>query len=118
MAERAGVFENTDDFDVSGFAPKKPIKSAAPAPEAVREVSEGANFKSREPAPKPVKKADRRHRTGRNAQLNVKVTAEAQQEFYKMCDELSAKYKWVQGEVLERAIKALQREEAQRSGQA
>lgn len=104
MAERAGLFE--DDFDVSGFTPKKPVKKESPAPEAVRAVSESANFRSREPVQKPVKKPDRRYRTGRNEQLNVKVTAKTLQTFYDITDSQG----WVLGETLERALEALQRE--------
>ncbi|HRC27337.1 MAG TPA: stability/partitioning determinant, partial [Alphaproteobacteria bacterium] len=89
MAERAGIFENGgDDFDVSAFAPKKPVKQEQPGPDAVRAVSEGANFRSREPAAqaKPPKKADRRYRTGRNRQLNTKVTAETEKLLYEIYD--------------------------------
>jgi hypothetical protein len=105
MAERAGLFEEGPDFDVSAFAPKKPAKSVAPETEAIRAVSETANFKSREPV-QTAKKPDRRHRTGRNEQLNVKVTAQTLALFYKISDQ----QKWVLGETLERAVRALQRE--------
>ena len=111
MAERAGIFDQADDFDVSAFAPKKPAaKSAAePPPEAVRAVSETANFKSREPAPvkaASVKKPQRRRRTGRNLQLNLKVAAPTLQTFYEITDHQG----WVLGETLERALAALKRE--------
>jgi hypothetical protein len=106
MAERAGVFEE-NDFDVSAFAPKKPATKAVqsePPPEAVRAVSEGANFRSRESA--PVKKTQRRHRTGRNLQLNVKVAAKTLESFYEITDRQG----WVLGETLEKALAALERE--------
>ena len=106
MAERAGLLE--DDFDVAGFAPKKAVK--AEPPEAVRAIAENADFRSREPAPKPPKKADRRHRTGRNEQLNVKVDAKTFRLFYEIYDAHREKEKWVQGEVIERALVALQGE--------
>jgi len=108
MAERAGLFE--DDFDVSAFAPKKPVKSTEPPSDAVRAVSEGANFKSREPIPPPPKKADRRHRTGRNEQINVKVDDKTFRLFYEIYDTHREKEGWVQGQVIERALKALQKE--------
>lgn len=108
MAERAGLFDSNDDFDVSVFAPKKTVKEAEPAPDAIRQVSEGANFRSREPvqtaAAKPVKQ--RRHRTGRNLQLNLKVAASTLKLFYEITDGQG----WVLGETLERALAALQRE--------
>lgn len=108
MAERAQLFAETEDFDVSAFTTKK-SKAPAPPPEAVRAVSESASFKSREPATAtapPTVKKQRRHRTGRNLQLNVKVTAPTLQSFYDITDQQG----WVLGETLERAIAALQRE--------
>ena len=110
MAERAGLFENADDLDLSSFAPKRVSKDAEPPSEAVRAVSESANFKSREPvqpgAPKALKKPQRRRRTGRNMQLNVKVDASTFESFYEITDRQA----WVLGETLERALAALQRE--------
>ena len=46
MAERAGLFEGGDDFDVSTFTPKKAVKplEPEPAPEDIRAVSETANL--------------------------------------------------------------------------
>ena len=103
MAERASIFE--DDMDLSAFTPSKSTK-VAPPPEAIREVSERANFQSREPAPRLPKKADRRHRTGRNEQLNLKVRGDARDLFYRINDAQG----WVQGYTFERAVQALQRE--------
>ena len=107
MPERAGLFES-DDFDVSAFTPKKPSRQEQPPPEAVRAVGENANFRSREAAPviKPPAKVDRRHRTGRNEQLNIKVRGQAKQLLYEISDAQG----WVQGETFERAMEALQRE--------
>jgi hypothetical protein len=67
------------NLDLSQFSPKKAPK--AEPREVVREVAERVNFQSREPA-KPHKKPDRRHRTGRNVQLNLKVTDTARDLFY------------------------------------
>lgn len=109
LSERAKLFDDADDFDVSAFTPKKPVKSAEPPPEAVRTVSEGMNFQSREPGPpaKTAKKAQqRRRRTGRNKQLNLKVTAKVSESFYEIADRQG----WVLGETFERAIAALERE--------
>jgi len=103
MAERAGLFE--EDLDLSGFAPRR-VARAEPAPEAIREVSERVNFQSREPTPKPAKRPDRRHRTGRSEQLNLKVRAETRELFYRLNDSQG----WVQGYTFERAVQALQKE--------
>ena len=61
-----------DDLDLSGFAP---VARRAIAPrDQIRVVSEASGFPSR--APENSKPQQRRHRTGRNLQLNLKVTAE------------------------------------------
>jgi hypothetical protein len=101
--DRASIFGGDDD-DLSDFKPKAPPDKAA-----VKAVAEGAQFRSREPQPPPVapaKREPRRYRTGRNQQLNLKVTAEAAEAFYALADETG----WVLGEVFERAIAALKRE--------
>jgi hypothetical protein len=104
MAERAGLFE--EDLDLSQFTPHKPAKVEQPPPEAVRAIAESANFQSREPAKVPNQRQQRRYRTGRNIQLNTKVTTSTRDGFY----EISDRYNWVLGETLERALQALRRE--------
>src|SRR4051812_15568121 len=104
MAERAGL--SLDDMDVSGFTAKKPVKKEQAETEAIRAVSEKANFQSREPAPKTVKKERRRWRTGRNVQFATKVTQACRDGYYEIADQRE----WVLGYTLERALAALQRE--------
>jgi hypothetical protein len=112
MQERASIFDSGVDFDVDGFAPQK-LKVSAP-PEKVRQVSEGASFKSREPAqPKAARREPRRYRTGRNTQFNIKADPDVIEEFYRTADAQG----WVLGETLERAVKALKNEIATREGQ-
>jgi hypothetical protein len=116
MAERAGIFDDTPDFDVSKFTTKAPSKSTEPPPpsaEAVRAVSERANFQSRQPVPAAARQAaeaaparGRRRRTGRNLQLNVKLDAATLESFYEIADSRG----WVLGETLTRAIAALKKE--------
>jgi len=103
MAERAGLFE--EDLDLSQFTPHKPVKAEQPLPEAVRAVAEGAKFQSREPVKNLKQRQQRRYRTGRNIQLNTKVTTSTRDGFY----EISERYNWVLGETLERALQALKR---------
>jgi hypothetical protein len=51
MSERAGIFDDGDyDFDIAGFAPKANEKVQPVSPDAIRAVSEKANFPSRDPA--------------------------------------------------------------------
>lgn len=117
-SERASIFgtEEPADFDVGGFAPKKPeTKKQSIAIETVRAVSEAANFPSREAVVAPVIKEQppvaliretRRHRTGRNIQLNIKVKPETLDTFYQLADSQG----WVLGETLERALTALKKQ--------
>jgi hypothetical protein len=110
-AERASIFGDEDSDLSTTFKPKPPAK-VVPNPvvkEQVKAVSEAANFRSRDPQPtqaEPARREQRRHRTGRNVQLNIKARAEAVEAFYSIADG----HNWVLGETFERAIEALQRE--------
>ena len=117
--ERASIFDLGDDeleLDVRAFKPKPPAKlvDAGVPVEQVRAVSETAQFRSRDPKPppeKPARREQRRHRTGRNVQLNIKARAEVVEAFYAIAD----REKWVLGETFERAIEALNRELARKT---
>ena len=96
--------------DLADFAP---VTSPRPktAPELVRQVSEASNFPSRAASSKPKAVAEsaprapqRRHRTGRNVQLNMKVTAATAERFAKLSDAQG----WVFGDTLARALDALE----------
>ena len=103
---RASIFD-TDDLDISGFAPKAGPDASAPAAEQVRAIAEAAHFHSRESLPTPApKRVQRRHRTGRNVQFNVKASQETVDAFYAISDAKG----WVLGETLEHALAALKRE--------
>jgi hypothetical protein len=110
--KRAALFE--DGPDLSDFRPK----SLAP-PEQVKMLAEEAGFRSREPLaqnrlprPEPVsasaspKREQRRYRTGRNQQLNLKVRAQDAEAFYAIADAQG----WVLGEAFAQAVAALTRE--------
>lgn len=101
--ERAPLFGQDTDLDLSSFRPKAP-----PMPEKVRDVAEHVGFRSREAAPPAaatatLRREPRRYRTGRNIQLNLKVRQEAIDAFYKIADEQG----WVLGEAFEQAVSAL-----------
>jgi len=96
------------DLDLSDFkpaAPKKPKVEAA----MIREVSEANNFPSRAAAKAktaPVAPVlQRRRRTGRNVQFNIKATPETIARFTALADRQG----WVFGEALDRALDALER---------
>jgi hypothetical protein len=110
--ERSSIFEDADDLDVSGFAPKSAPQPDAMPPERVRAVAEASRFPSREakasqPAePAPTKHVPRRHRTGRTQQFNARTTPETVEAFYAIADRQG----WLVGETLEHALAALKRE--------
>ena len=98
-AERAALFGQEDDLDLSGFKPKPHAQ-----PEQLRDVAEQAGFRSREAKVPTSPREPRRYRTGRNIQLNLKVRREAVDAFYKIADDQG----WVLGEAFEHAIAALE----------
>ena len=53
---RASIFdsETAADFDVSGFAPRKPASTPKPDKQKIREAAEQRGFASREPEPAPA----------------------------------------------------------------
>ena len=110
-ATRASIFEDPE-IDISGFAPKPAPGAAGPSADQVREVSEAARFRSREPGTtqpdgEPQSKRERRrYRTGRNVQFNVKASQETVDAFYAISDRQG----WVLGETLEHALAALERQ--------
>ena len=72
-------------------------------------MTEAARFRSREPAPPapvPPKRAPHYHKTGRTAQLNVRVMPASLEKVYA----IAARQGWLIGETVERALKALERE--------
>ena len=109
---RAPIFDELEDaldFDVSRFQPQPPRKPAGD-PEALKRLSEAHNFLSRQPPREKGREAparqQRRHRTGRNVQLNIKTRQETAEAFYRLCDQRG----WLCAETFERAVAALARE--------
>lgn len=108
--ERASIFADSDDLDVSGFAPKSAPDPDAMPPEKVRAVAEASRFPSREakasqPA-EPAKHVPRRYRTGRSQQFNCRTTQACFDGMYEIADRQG----WKIGETLEHALAALKRE--------
>ncbi len=100
---RASVFDEVD-LDVSDFTPK-PEQDGVHR-DQVRAVAEPASFRSREASPVSSRREPRRHRTGRNVQLNLKVTQEDADAFYALADEQGC----VLGEAFHLAIAALKQQ--------
>ncbi len=84
-----------------------PATAARPTPEQVRAVAQDTNFRSREAAPSaPVRAVPWRYRTGRDVQFNVKVSQATREGF----EALAMRLNRPKGELVERALAALERE--------
>ena len=92
----------TDDLGAGDFKPR-PI--ARPDPEAARRVAEEGGFTAGATSRAPGD-TQRRYRTGRTAQLNLKVTPEDRARFAAMADEAGISM----NELFERAVTALRNE--------
>ena len=97
------------NLDLSDFKPAAPKKPKI-EPAAIREVSEANNFPSRAAPSKPkaakaAAGAQRRRRTGRNVQFNIKTTPDVIERFTALAD----KHGWVFGELLEHALNAIEK---------
>jgi hypothetical protein len=87
-----------DDDDISDFTSGPSAKPKAPIA-AVQEIGEAHGFTARRPAP-PAARPQRRHRTGRNVQLNIKASRETIDAFIA----LSEAEGWVLGETLDHLL--------------
>ncbi len=105
--ERAslGFADEIDNFDPQEWAPS-PQKAARPKPEpeVTRKVAAANGFQSREAAQAEPKRQQRRRRTGRNVQFNIKATPETIDAFCAVADGQG----WGLGETLEKAVELLQ----------
>lgn len=107
--ERAslGFGDELDDIDPSAWAKPKP-RDDKPTPEVTRQAAEATGFRSREPAKigqTPVTpRQQRRRRTGRTAQLNLKLKPETIEAFTRVADING----WGLGEAFERAVTLLE----------
>jgi hypothetical protein len=109
-----GFGDELETFDPAQWAKTK--EPAKPAPEmkaATEQVAAALGFKSREPQAAAIVKTeqkfvDRRRRTGRNAQLNLKAKPETIEAFYKFADSNGLGL----GEAFEKAVRLLQSENA------
>ncbi len=99
-------------LDLSQFQPKL---ARRPDKESVERAAEQAQFRSREPkSPIPVvpsppsSRAIRRRRTGRSAQLNLKVRPDTIEQFYAIADANG----WGLGEAFEKAVDLLAKQQS------
>lgn len=103
---RINPFENlSDDFPLKS---KNQIKNSVESEkELIDRIAEDNNFPSRQATHKEDTsvKQQRRYRTGRNQQLNIKATEQTINKFYRLAD----KENITLGELLERALDALEK---------
>lgn len=111
MPDRASIFQKSA-LDISGFSPRTG-SDERPAPEQLDELTRGSKFRSRETLDQPRELAEphrapeqRRRRTGRNVQFNIRATQAVIDEF----KSISERQDWPDGLTLERALEALKRE--------
>lgn len=71
MSGRAKIGFGEALSDLGGFAPNEAVRQTGTS---LRETAAAAGFVSREPS--PSEKVQRRHRTGRSAQINLKARPE------------------------------------------
>ncbi|MER9414026.1 stability/partitioning determinant [Mesorhizobium sp. M0589] len=103
--ERANIFAEDD------LAEFKPAPAKRPSPAVAKQAAAAAGFVSREskvvpiaqPITPPARAPQRRHRTGRNVQFNMKAKSETIAEFVAIADAQG----WVFGEALEKAVELL-----------
>ena len=109
--DRASIFSD-EDIDLSDFKAAT-SKIERPDVKALRDLALERGFVSRDPdAAHPVEAAGsdngpvlrRRYTTGRNRQLNLRVTINALRRFYALADQKG----WVLGEAFEHAVDALE----------
>lgn len=105
-----GFGNELDDFDPAQWAKSAPSREK-PEPETIKQAAEAAGFRSREPVkseapPQPAPRQQRRRRTGRNVQFNIKTKPETIEAFTRIADAMG----WGFGEAFERATELLERE--------
>ncbi len=103
MSQRVNPFANVTEAPVFEVKPKRETPVAK---ETIERLAEDNNFPSRQ-ATKPYKELRRNRRlytTGRNRQINLKVSTETLERLYKMADEKRVPL----CELLELALEALE----------
>jgi hypothetical protein len=103
-----GFASELDNFDPDAWEPSpKQKERLSPPKEAITSIAEASGFRSREPkahAPVGQGAPQRRRRTGRNAQFNIKADPDVIARFTKIADQEG----WVFGEAFEHAVALLE----------
>jgi hypothetical protein len=105
MSTRSNPLADLSDFMTPGPLPPRPDA------EAVRAIAEANGFPDRSARTPSPKREQRRYRTGRNAQLNIRVSPEAVDRFVAISD----RHGWIFSQALDAMMDAF--EVAERSSQ-
>jgi hypothetical protein len=115
---RPSIFD--DDIDLSSFAPKAEPERQTVPPEVVRKASEEGGFPSRSPRSRSQGQPPRRPvltKSGRTVLLNARITQRAHDRFHEIVEAERLRYERGEimhratlGEIVERALAALERE--------
>ncbi len=109
--ERAdlGFGDELDSFDPAEWTPgPSKVANSRPKPDETKKAAKAAGFKSREPVKAEIEpaKPQRRRRTGRNVQFNIKARQETIDAFCAIADEQG----WGFGETLEFAVELMEKQ--------
>jgi len=120
---RPSIFSGDEDLDLSRFTPKAGPEKPAVPDETVRRVSDEGGFPSRTPKPSTPAQPPKRlsaTKTGRTVLLNARVTQRAHDRFHDIVEAERLRYeagdlthRVTLGELVERALAALEREMGQ-----
>ena len=123
MATRPSIFD--EDIDLSRFTPKTGPEISVVPPETMLRLSEENGFPSRTSTPRGMAVPARRlfsPKTGRTVLLNARVTQRAHDRYHKIIEAERLRYEAGEithrvtlGEIVERALAALEREMGQGS---
>jgi hypothetical protein len=122
---RPSIFRSNNadsDIDLSGFAPKDGAEKPSISPETIHQVSDENGFYNRPPRPRspmqpPLTKRPNVVKSGRTVLLNARITPRAHDRFHAIIEQERLRYEAGElthrvtlGEVVERALAALERE--------
>jgi hypothetical protein len=102
MSTRSNPLADLSDFTPGALPPR-------PDADAVREIAERNGFPDRSAHP-PLRREQRRYRTGRTAQLNIRVSPQAADRFIRIAD----RHGWIFSQALDAMMDALEAAERSR----